>query len=169
MKMKRFFLVLLAMLLALSVFTACDDDDDSRAYTEEDDEIIGAILDACSDAIDDEYCTISYSGTTATYTLKNYSCTVTSYYDSSDISVTIKSGSTIKYVFNSSVTSAVTTYDIDATVDGTSRTLYLKCTIDLESYDVTFSKIELDGVELTGIDDFYATAVSGMASRTLAV
>ena len=168
--MKRFFLVLLAMLLVLSVFTACDDDDDddSRAYTEEDDEICTAIIEACSDAIDDDYCTISYSGTTATYTFKDYSCTETSYYDGSDISVTIKSGSTIKYVFNSSLTSAVATYDIDATVDGTSRTLYVKCTVDLTTEEVTFSKIELDGVELTGIDAI-ASSVRGLASRTLAV
>ena len=170
---KRFFLVLLAMLMVLSVFTACDDDDDddSRACTEEDLEIIGAIMDACSEAMeDDDYFTYSISGTTYTITLKTYTCTVESYIDDSDISVTIKSGSTCKAAFNSSYTSI--TYNISATVDGTSHSLYMKETYDDPEDDPTSSKIKLDGVEITGFydmfDDLYSAARE-LASRTLAI
>ena len=160
---KRFFLVLLAMLLALSVFTACDDDDDkSRAATEDDLEIIESILDACDEAMEDEeYCTISYSGTTATCTFKAYSC----YIDDLDTYVTIKSGSTLKIAFNSS--STVETWNINATVDFTSHSLYMKVTYD-DDDELTSYKIKLDGVELTGLDDI-DSAVRELAARTLAV
>ena len=169
---KRFFLVLLAMLLVLSVFTACDDDDDdSRACTEEDLEISCAILDACDEAISDDYYTVSNSGTTMTATLKTYTCTVTSWIDDSSISVTIESGSTIKIAFDSSYTSSVETYNISATVDGTSHSLYVKMAYD-DDDELTSFKIELDGVELTGfydmVEDLYSAARE-LASRTLAI
>ena len=159
MKMKRFFLVLLAMLLVLSVFTACDDDDDddSTAGTEEDIEIIFAIFDACDYAIGDGYYTSTESGLTDTLTLKDYTHTSTSIIDNETaISVTIKSGSTVKYVYNSSEDdSGVVTFDIDATVDGTSHSLYLKYTAD-KNDNKTISKIELDGVEFSEYDAFTA-------------
>ena len=160
---KRFFLVLLTMLLVLSVFTACDDDDDkSRAYTEDDLEIISAILEACSEAMeDDDYYTLSYSGTTGTITFKTYSCSI----DDLDTYVTIESGSTLKIAFNSS--STVETWNINATVDGTSHSLYVKVTYD-DDDELTSYKIKLDGVELTGLDDI-DSAVRELAARTLAV
>ena len=162
MKMKRFFLVLLAMLLVLSVFTACDDDDDddSTASTEEDIEIIFAIFDACDYAIGDGYYTSSESGLTDIRTFKDYTHTSTSIIDNeTEISVTIKSGSTVKYVYNNSEDdSGVVTFDIDATVDGTSHSLYLKYTAD--KYDnKTISKIELDGVEFSEYEYDAFTAV----------
>ena len=171
---KRFFLVLLAMLLVLSVFTACDDDDDddkstdsteeSRACTEEDYEIIYAIVDACAEGmitedggnVDSDYSTFTSANTDSEYaticTFNTYTCTVTSRIDGSEISVTIESGSTYTYVIDSSFTSMVDTYNISATVDGTSRSLYMVETTDFETYESTTS-IELDGVELTGFDD----------------
>ena len=168
MKMKRFFLVLLAMLLVLSIFTACDDDDDnsadyneeseeseeSRACTEEDYEIIVAIIDAVDDAFqDDDNLTASYSdsGYTGTFTLKTHTCTVGSYYDNSDISVTIKSGSTVETTWYSS-SASVRTYNVDATVDGTSWSLYIKAHYSSETFIIIFLKVELDGVVLTGIE-----------------
>ena len=172
--MRKIFLPVFLVLLMLFAFTACDDDnDDSGAGTVEAVAIIYAIINTCNEAFDDDYYTFTETETdndlTATYTFKDYTCTVTSYYDGSDIGVTIKSGSTFKGVIDSSWTSAEATYDIDATVDGTSRTLYLKYTRDISTEKVTFSKIELDGAELTGFDALLATAVKGMASRTLAV
>ena len=169
-RFRTFFFVLLAMLLVLSVFTACDDDDDddSRACAEEDADIITAIAEACSDALYDDNYTYSYSGTTVTCTFSECTYTETTYFDESDISVTIKSGSTLKIAYDSSYTSGVMTYDIDATVDGTSRTLYLKCTVDEDEDDITFTTVKLDGVKLTGYDALYS-AVRGLASRTLAV
>ena len=186
---KRFFLVLLAMLLVLSVFTACDDDDDddkstdsteeSRACTEEDYEIIYAIIDACAegmitedgDNVDSDYSTFTYANTDSEYvticTFNTYTCTVTSRVDGSEISVTIESGSTDTYVINSSFTSMVDTFNISATVDGTSRSLYMVETTDFETDESTTS-IELDGVELTGFDDI-DSAVRELAARTLAV
>ena len=163
---KRFFLVLLALLLVLSIFTACDDDDDnsadyneeseeSRACTEEDYEIIVAIVDAVDEAIqdDDNVITASYSesGTTGTFTFKTYTCTVNSYYDNLEISVTIESGSTVEAAWYSDNLS-VRTYNVDATVDGTSRSLYIKAIYVIDTPSLTFLKIELDGVVLTGIE-----------------
>ena len=168
---KRILLALFLVFVMLFAFTACDDDDDdSRACTEEDYEIICAILEACEDAAeDDDYYTYSVSGTTMTITFKDYTCTAESIIDESDISVTIESGSTLKYVYNSSSGSAVWTFDIDATVDGTSHSLYLKyTTYDDDDEDNTISKIELDGVELTGFDDI-DSSVRALASRTFAV
>ena len=178
---KRFFLVLLAMLMVLSVFTACDDDDDddkstdsteeSRACTEEDYEIIYAIIDACAegmitedgDNVDSDYSTFTSANTDSEYatvcTFNTYTCTVTSRIDGSEISVTIESGSTFKLAFDSSFTSEVDTYNISATVDGTSRSLYMETTTDFETYESTTS-IELDGVELTGFEDI-ASSLEG--------
>ena len=156
MKMKRFSLVLLAMLLVLSVFTACDDDDDddSRAYT--DFEIFYAILDACTDTLNSMSWDASATETTPliiTYTFVSHSCTVTSILNGSDISVTINSGSTLEYAYSSTTSERVVTYDIDATVDGTSRSLYYEYTEDESDGNVTTSTIKLDGVELTGRSD----------------
>ena len=168
--MRKILLPAFLVLLMLFAFTACDDDnDDSGAGTVEAVAIIYAIINTCNEAFDDGYYTLTDNDLTTTFTFKDYTCTVTSYYDGSDIGVTIKSGSTFKGVIDSYWTSAEATYDIDATVDGTSRTLYLKYTRDISTEKVTFSKIELDGAELTGFDALLATAVKGMASRTLAV
>ena len=154
-------------LLMLFAFTACDDDDDdinSRACTEEDVEIIVAINAACKEAKEAkevkvyDYYTVSYSGTTATtenWTFKTYTCTVTSALDESDIRVTIKSGSTINIEYYSNSYSVEKTWNINATVYGTSHSLYLKATYD-EDDEPTSLKIELDGVELTELDDLYS-------------
>ena len=171
MKMKRFFLVLLAMLLVLSVFTACDDDDDSSASTAEDDddsddnsrvctaedyEIIYTILTAFLEGQEDDelrYTTAIFSETTETHTfISDFTYT----YDRTNISVTIKSGSTAEYeyVYNSSTSnSSVGTYDIDATVEGTSRSLYVVKTAFIV-YFYSFDKVVLDGVELKGVNAF---------------
>ena len=155
--MKRFFLVLLALLPVLSVFTACDDDDeDSTASTAEDYEIIYTILVAFLEGQEDDelaYTTAIFSETTETHTfISDFTYTD----DKTNISVTIKSGSTVEYVYvyNSSTSeSSVGTYDIDATVDGTSRSLYVEKTAFIVAF-YSFDKVELDGVELKNVNAF---------------
>ena len=166
--MKKILRVTLALLMAtclLFAFTACsdDDDDDSREFTEEDEEIVGAIMDAVTEAIEDEKYTASVSGLTVTFTLQSCSYTETSYTDSSDVTVTLQSGSTIKYKFDSSAaTSGTITYDIDAVVDGTSYDFYLKCYYSA-SGGITISKVELDGVTLTGGEEFLTSSARSIA------
>ena len=96
MKIKRFFLVLLAMLLVLSVFTACDDDDNSSvSLSSEEEAIYEAIVDALDTIMGRESLysttfTITYSGNTITYTFR-INCT-----DATQTpTVTISKGGTI--------------------------------------------------------------------------
>ena len=61
MKMKRFFLVLLAMLLVLSVFTACDDDDDSSSSDSSDSIIEVSTVNGLATALKEDGATVRLS------------------------------------------------------------------------------------------------------------
>lgn len=163
-------LVLALSLLILCLAAACSEsnpetdissDDGSASYDgqQTDDEttscnaqyeIAIAILNACDSGTWENE---NEDEATSTYSVHN-TCTVSSYYDDSvSISVTICPGSTITVVYeNDDHSSGTATYDIDAIVDGTSRTLYLEGTFDEDERIDTITKIVLDGVELTGFD-----------------
>ena len=104
--------------------------------------------------VDSEYSTFTSYNNDYQYvticTFNTYTCTVTSRIDKSDISVTIESGSTLKITSWSANNTSYTTseYSIDATIDGTSRHLYMVDTVNFETNEDIFSYYVLDGVEL---------------------